>query len=102
MIKFQGKDTLYAGSELIFWMVAEVTAGFLVMGLPSLPKVFKCIPGSVSLVSFLQAWIKVGSGGQESNSRHGLPSWYKPASRRRPRLHGLDDMNSQDVVLVGL
>jgi hypothetical protein len=105
MIRFQETDPLYAGSELVLWMAAELTAGFLILGLPSFPKVFKQIPGSESVISLLKS-ITVSrlssSRGKQENSRAGLPSWYKPLSRKRVRKDTLDelDLDTHDLVSV--
>lgn len=84
----ESEDKLYTQSELALWSIAEITAGFLIMGLPSAPKVASNIPGSASFISFIRSvsgQSKEGKSSQE-NSRRGLPSWYKPKSQpRRPR-----------------
>jgi hypothetical protein len=103
MIRFQETDLLYAGSELVLWMAAELTAGFLILGLPSFPKVFKRIPGSESVISLLKsitASRSSSSRGRQANSRLGLPSWYKPLSRKLFRHNTLDELDSYDLVSV--
>jgi hypothetical protein len=79
--EFDGADFIYIRSDLVLWMAAEIAAGFLVMGLPSLPKVFRALPGSGSMMSFFKS-IWRGLSGEQENSRRGLPSWFKPSPKR--------------------
>ncbi|CRG83790.1 hypothetical protein PISL3812_01146 [Talaromyces islandicus] len=82
--EFSSSDLIYNGSDLVLWMAAEISAGFLVMGLPSLPNVVRALPGSGSMMSFFKG--SSSSGGEErKNSRRGLPSWFKPSPRGRGR-----------------
>ncbi|KAF2260236.1 hypothetical protein CC78DRAFT_418336, partial [Lojkania enalia] len=40
---YDANDMIYYGSDLVLWMAAEIAAGFLIMGFPSLPKVFNAL-----------------------------------------------------------
>jgi hypothetical protein len=96
---------MYYGSDVLLWMAAEIAAGFMIMGFPSLPKVVKLLPGFNALSSLLRSWsTQIRSGGKaEDNSRRGLPSWYKPASRRRPDPMAISTCpgdTQQDMVFV--
>ncbi|KZZ91173.1 hypothetical protein AAL_06914 [Moelleriella libera RCEF 2490] len=47
-------DVVYILPNVAIWSVWEVTAGFLVLGIPAMPAAFKALPFSGSFVSFLR------------------------------------------------
>ncbi|KAF2638709.1 hypothetical protein P280DRAFT_482043 [Massarina eburnea CBS 473.64] len=80
---YDANDMIYYGSDLVLWMGAEIAAGLMIMGFPSLPKVFKSMPGSTSVLSFLRSLSRSRHSNEaDSNSRRGLPSWFKPPSKK--------------------
>ncbi|KAF2829295.1 hypothetical protein CC86DRAFT_453943 [Ophiobolus disseminans] len=93
-------DQLYVASIAGLWGVGEMTAGFLIMGIPSLPKVFKSLPFSGSVVSLLRQLTRPGSSGEgQSNSRRGLPSWYKaPPEKKRRAQFEVSELNEHDLL----
>ncbi|KAF2004265.1 hypothetical protein P154DRAFT_485419 [Amniculicola lignicola CBS 123094] len=94
-------DQLYTGSELLFWMIAELTAGFLIMGFPSLPKVVQSLPFTESVVSLIRMLTSAGSrDGTPGGSRQGLPSWYRRPSTRRARQTDGSDFDQHDLVFL--
>ncbi|KAI4947914.1 hypothetical protein J4E86_008431 [Alternaria arbusti] len=81
-------DQLYIVSIAGLWGVGEMTAGFLIIGFPSLPKVVKALPFSDSVVSLLRQITRPGSSGHaegQSETRRGLPSWHKAAPLKKRR-----------------
>ncbi|KAF2648907.1 hypothetical protein K491DRAFT_611829, partial [Lophiostoma macrostomum CBS 122681] len=73
-------DKMYTASETALWSGAGMTAGFLIVGVPSIPKVAKTLPCYERIRSKLHSKLR----SDEIQSRLGLPSWYKP-ERRAPR-----------------
>ncbi|KAI4910494.1 uncharacterized protein J4E92_010422 [Alternaria infectoria] len=81
-------DQLYIVSIAGLWGVGEMTAGFLIIGFPSLPKVVKALPFSDSVVSLLRQITRPGSSGHaegQAETRRGLPSWHKAAPLKKRR-----------------
>ncbi|KAF2877772.1 hypothetical protein BDV95DRAFT_588804 [Massariosphaeria phaeospora] len=91
-------DQLFTVSEAGLWAIGEMTAGFMIMGIPSLPKVVKSLPYSESVLSLLRSLTRPGSSGQQTNSRRGLPSWYKPAPKKRPNQFEVSELNEHDLL----
>ncbi|KAI1274547.1 hypothetical protein F5Y07DRAFT_372728 [Xylaria sp. FL0933] len=61
-------DTTYTVSAVILWAVGEMTAGFLVFCVPTIPKAVKSIGITVKIASVSRLWLYSGR------------SWQKPAS----------------------
>ncbi|KAH7109481.1 hypothetical protein B0J11DRAFT_448958 [Dendryphion nanum] len=99
------EDMVYTTADQSYWSIAEMTAGFLIMGLPSLPKVMKSFVGL--------PWVNcmIGPiarrvpcvGHPQSNSRRGLPSWYKPklSVQRNGHFDVSNGDSQQDMVESG-
>ena len=73
------EDKIYYASEVALWANTEMTTGFLVMGVPSIPKVLK----SLAYYDLIRAKVRARMPSKETQSRRGLPSWYNP-ERRNP------------------
>ena len=88
-------DVSYAISGVALWIVGEITAGFLVLGVPWIPKALKSIP-------FLQHWIEVRKS--QASSKKSLPRWYKTetpkASRRNQDWSILNDEMPIDLKVL--
>lgn len=91
-------DQLYTVSTTGLWSIGEMTAGFLIIGIPSLPKVVKSIPLTESVISLIKSWKKTGHSGGQSNSRRDLRSWYKPQSRKRHNQTDYSDLDQHDLI----
>ena len=76
-------DQIYTVSLAGLWSIGETAAGFLVIGIPSLPKITKSVPVFASVASRAKSWMRFSSGQDESEPRRGLPSWYKQSPRKR-------------------
>ncbi|KAH8721494.1 hypothetical protein GQ44DRAFT_829083 [Phaeosphaeriaceae sp. PMI808] len=76
-------DVTYYTTYVALWGVAEMTVGFLILGIPSLPKVIKALPIPKSLALLLHSIKRSSDSGDSLEG--GLPlSWRKPLSWRRP------------------
>jgi hypothetical protein len=66
-----------------------MAAGFLILCIPSIPKLLKSSPKLGEFLSKLQSWVGLSSDDTKPNSRLGLPSWIRiqgqqNAAGRRP------------------
>ncbi|KAF2726556.1 hypothetical protein EJ04DRAFT_582595 [Polyplosphaeria fusca] len=72
-----GTDIIYAMSTLGFWSLGEMTAGFLVLCLPALPKFFKSSSWVQTVVTALRSSFGASSAGSSdkhtSDRNHGWP-----------------------------
>lgn len=78
-------DITFNVGPIGLWSVGELTSGFLVLCVPSFPKVFKDSIISRKLVSLANHLSGASRSNGLSNSRHGLPSWCRPSVLRRPQ-----------------
>ncbi|KAF2802362.1 uncharacterized protein BDZ99DRAFT_503839 [Mytilinidion resinicola] len=78
------EDVAYSVSPVGVWSIGEMTSAFLIVGVPSLPRIFK-VPWVQSVFTWIQSLTGGSSKGTRESSRKGLPSWYKnaPTARRR-------------------
>lgn len=93
-------DTLYAMSTTGLWSNGEMTAGFLIIGITSLPKVVKSIPLTKSVMSLIRSWKRTGQNGMQGNPRRGLPSWYKLQSRKHYKKTDYSDLDQYDLIFT--
>lgn len=73
-------DKSYHVSGFALAGMGEMTMGFLVLCIPSLPKLIKSVPILQKLSTRMQSWIGLSSSSQSTskpNSRLGLPSWIR-------------------------
>ncbi|KAH6645102.1 hypothetical protein BKA67DRAFT_128794 [Truncatella angustata] len=91
------EDVTYQMSGVAIWTIWEITTGFLIMGIPAIPRVVKTIPKSDSIVSFFRSLTSRGS--QPSGESPAAPprQFYKPTSRRRG-LWEITDLDTHDLV----
>ena len=94
----QSDDATYTASDLSLWMTAEMTAGFLIIGFPSLPKVAKSVPFMDSMASLVRSMVDRSGllAKRQSDSQRGLPSWVKPAPQRRPNPMEVSTLGTMD------
>ncbi|KAJ4288366.1 hypothetical protein N0V90_011600 [Kalmusia sp. IMI 367209] len=100
------RDILYTVAYTGVWIQAEMTAGFLILGFPALPKIVKSSPLLQRLFSHVKSWTGFSASKLKSESRKGLPSWYKPEARKRPRREAgwsdLEATKDESVVMQSL
>ena len=79
-------DVVYIFDSLGIWIEYEITAGFLVLGIPALPKVIKSSPGIQRYIKLIKSSRGKSMIKYKSNSRKGLPSWYKNKRCKKPNI----------------
>jgi hypothetical protein len=79
-------DISYTISELGLWCVAEMTAGFMVLCLPAMPKLFKASPWIQKFVTALRTISGVSNSGSSGSSQpaNSNRSWPRFKPRRAP------------------
>ncbi|PVH93498.1 hypothetical protein DM02DRAFT_634492 [Periconia macrospinosa] len=83
-------DITYNISPIGFWSCGEVASIFLVLGVPSVPRVVKKGQWMQRIMSTLRLW----TSRETENSRKGLPSWYKrpvPGQRLSDRYTDIEE-----------
>lgn len=95
-------DVIYSAAQFGVWVEAEIAAGFLILGFPTIPKIIKSSPKLQKLFSVLTSWAESSASKMKTESRKGLQSWYKSSSHRKaPREPGWSDLElTQDHSVV--
>lgn len=100
-------DELYYIVDVGLWGIGEITAGFLIMGIPGLPKVAQSImstPSLVYLISHLRGTTKESGSGpslSEPKKRHpSLRTWGQGSRRQRRSLWDIGDTDTYALVTV--
>ncbi|KAI1138714.1 hypothetical protein F5Y05DRAFT_382099 [Hypoxylon sp. FL0543] len=98
-------DETYWMTELGLWGVGEITAGFLIIGIPAMPKIVKSLPVSSSLVSLMRSWTRTPRSSKPSQEGAGLPVWRNPLSRnplsrKRRGLWEISELDTYGLVTV--
>lgn len=70
-------DMLYTLAGVGVWAECEVTAGFLILGIPSIPKVLHSSQFVQKSFTRFKAWTISSSRGTKTSSGDDRPSWYK-------------------------
>ncbi|KAF2872740.1 hypothetical protein BDV95DRAFT_606325 [Massariosphaeria phaeospora] len=78
-------DVFYNSAYTYLWVQVEATSGFLITGIPALPKIVKNSPALNKFFSRFRNWSGWSVDRIKTESARGLPSWYKPETRRNPR-----------------
>ncbi|KAI5865996.1 hypothetical protein GGS23DRAFT_363716 [Durotheca rogersii] len=91
------EDILYCMSIRSLWGIGEWAAGFLILGIPSAPKVFQSLPFSESVMTLIHSWTNHSTS---SNNVDGIAhrSWGRPLSRKRRGLWEITELETQDTV----
>ena len=84
-------DKSYNVSSFALSGMGEMAAGFLVLCVPSIPKLVKNTTTLQKMFGRLQLWIDSSSDRQTKNSRMGLPSWIRVQGERQAARHGTED-----------
>jgi hypothetical protein len=89
-------DKSYHVSAFALAGAGEMTSGFFVLCVPSLPKLIKSTPALQQLLSKLQRWSRLSDAETRPNSRLGLPSWIRRqgVGRVRGRRTGTEQLDS--------
>ncbi|KAI0509382.1 hypothetical protein F5B22DRAFT_649011 [Xylaria bambusicola] len=96
----ESSDAFYYITEVGLWGIGEMTAGFLIIGTPAVPRVVKSLPFSDSVVSLLQSWTR--SRMRNSGDSPGyLRTWGRSVSKKRRGLWEISDLDTYDLAPVG-
>ncbi|KAF1977700.1 hypothetical protein BU23DRAFT_550379 [Bimuria novae-zelandiae CBS 107.79] len=85
-------DITFNVGPIGLWSVGEITSGFLVLCVPSVPKAFRDSFFSRKISDLANRFSRNSRSGEMSNSRRGLPSWYRPSPSRRPQRSGFSEI----------
>ena len=89
-------DQFYTVSITALWSVGELTAGFLIIGIPCLPKVVKSISLTEWVNTLIRSWKRTVQSGFQNSSRRGLRSWYKQHWQKRLNQTSYSDIDKHD------
>ena len=87
---FQTDDRTYAITPVGLLAWGEITSGFLVLCMPTIPKAFRNTPWIQKLVSSIKS--RLGSG--ESQDKNVGPRYYFQSWHRRPRVGARDPLDT--------
>jgi hypothetical protein len=79
------------------WSHGEITAGFLVLCVPSTPKAYQ---NSIFAKKLSMFGSSRRSSGDHINSRKGLPSWYRAKTSRKPRHMDVSTLEERTLFTV--
>lgn len=97
------EDVTYLMSGVAIWTIWEITTGFLIMGIPAIPRIAKTFPMSDSVASFFRSLTGKSTGqspiGSEEQGNH-RPVHYssKPKSRKKRGQWDITELETQDLV----
>lgn len=104
------KDEIYLAPITGAFAVAEMTAAFLIIGVPSVPRVFQTLFSKGSAVRSLLSGIRLQSWTGRRRTSEGLdgssgrtlgrPSWHNPAHRTPRGLWEISDNDTFDLLPV--
>ena len=92
------EDVTYQMTGVALWTIWEVATGFLIMGIPSFPRVAKALPVPEAVSSFFRSWRGsiAQSGSSSPNKWHIM---YKPKSRKRRSVFEIgSELNTHDLL----
>lgn len=90
-------DITFNVGPIGLWSLGEITSGYLVLCIPSAPKAFK---GSILGHTIARFAERFSRSSAPSNSRHGLPSWYRPNAPRRPQRSEFSEITKFEVTVT--
>ncbi|PVI01614.1 hypothetical protein DM02DRAFT_671164 [Periconia macrospinosa] len=88
------RDVLYHAAPVGVWIQAEITAGFMILGISALPRLVREISWLRKWATIVKSW--TNSSKEKKNSRGGLPSWYRPEPRKVPNENGWSVLELDD------
>lgn len=84
-------DTSYNASLLSLWSTAESACGYLVVAIPSIPKLLKMLPFTESVIRVVKSL--TGSNSPSSTPRRGaFRTWGTPTRRKRRGLWEITEL----------
>lgn len=88
------KDQIYTVSPAALWSIGEMASGFLIMGIPSIPKAVKNTPLSEAFVSLLKTLTGSSRSGTQSSTPHNSYPRFKPTQQKRH----YNDLDEHDLM----
>ncbi|KAF2689792.1 hypothetical protein K458DRAFT_384427 [Lentithecium fluviatile CBS 122367] len=93
----RSEDITFMVGPIGLWSHGEITAGFLVLCVPSAPKAFQ----NNALTKKVSSWVGSRKSSKGNvNSRRGLPSWYRAKVPGRPRHMDVSTLEECTLVTV--
>ncbi|KAI0197539.1 hypothetical protein F4808DRAFT_293191 [Astrocystis sublimbata] len=88
-------DAFYYVTEVGLWGIGEMTAGFLIIGIPASPRAMKSLPFSGSVVSLFHSLTRSNNVPSSGGGGHSyLQSWRRPLSRKRRGLWEISELET--------
>ncbi|RYC56723.1 hypothetical protein CHU98_g9487 [Xylaria longipes] len=95
----KSSDAFYYITEVGLWGIGEMTAGFLIIGIPASPRAVKSLPFSGSIQSLFHSWTRSNMPDGRDNSSY-LRSWRRPFARKRRGLWEISELDTFNLVTV--
>lgn len=92
------EDATYHFSGVAVFTIWECVVGFMVMGIPAVPRAFKLIPGSTVVITFFKSLTSKISTNTEKYKP--FQHMYKPKSRRRRSVFEISEMDTEALDTV--
>ncbi|KAK7930969.1 hypothetical protein PG985_001681 [Apiospora marii] len=91
------EDVVYYMSGVAIWTIWELTCGFLVLGIPAMPRAARALPMPKSIAEFFRSFSshEQGSGSEPARPQYQL---YQPRPRRRGGTWELSDLDTTDLI----
>jgi hypothetical protein len=90
------EDATYHFSGVAVFTIWECVVGFMVMGIPAVPRAFKLVPGSTVVITFFRSL----TSKIESSKNKPFQHMYKPKSRRRRSVFEISEMDTDALDTV--
>lgn len=91
-------DITYTIAPVGLWCIGEITSGFFILCIPSIPMVLRSSVLGQKFITLMRSWTGSSGTKEKTNLRRGPPSWYGQMSTRKK----LQDPNICDVDTHGL
>ncbi|KAI1390653.1 uncharacterized protein F4822DRAFT_441946 [Hypoxylon trugodes] len=92
-------DLIYNTGIVGLWALGEIAAGFLVIGVPALPKTANSIPITASAISLLRSRARRGTSSGHNEQPSAL-LWRKLPSRKRRDQWDITELETHNLVTV--
>ncbi|PVH93501.1 hypothetical protein DM02DRAFT_603906 [Periconia macrospinosa] len=92
------EDMTYVMSPVGLWTCGEMASIFLVLGVPSLPRIFKEVQWLQASLTRLRSWTGLSTTRGPHSSKGGLPSWYKKMPTGSKRNDMYSDIEEHTLV----
>lgn len=95
-------DELYYIVDVGLWGIGEITAGFLILGIPGLPAVVQTVKSSTSFTTLISRFRGTTAPSQSdpSSERPSIRTWGQGSRRKRRGLWEISDLDTYGLVSV--